>query len=391
MEEHQATVARRTGLREAALEYHRSPVRVKISVTPTKPLSNQRDLSLAYSPGVAYACLAIEENPALAADFTSRGNLVGVVTNGNGGAGPGRHRPAGRQAGDGARAACSRSSPASTCSTSSSPRKTRQAGRDHRRARAHAGRRQPRGHQGAGVLHHRAPPARAHEHPGLPRRPARHRHHLAAAVITRPGAGGQADRRDQARRLGRRRGGDRLPGPAGGAGREAREHLRLRFAGVIHDRREDRLDESKARYQRDAAHAGRRHGRRRRGAGLLGGRRDHAGHGQDHGRQADHPRAGQPRAGNPPRAGAPRADCIIIATGRSDYRTRSTTCCASLHLPRRAGLRRHPHHRGDEAGLRARDRGAGQGRDQRRGGLGLFGPRAALRADYIIPTPFDRG
>jgi malate dehydrogenase (oxaloacetate-decarboxylating)(NADP+) len=69
-------------LRDAALEYHRSPTRGKIAVTPTKPLSNQRDLSLAYSPGVAYACLAIEEDPQLAADFTSRGNLVGVVTNG---------------------------------------------------------------------------------------------------------------------------------------------------------------------------------------------------------------------------------------------------------------------------------------------------------------------
>ncbi|HEX6363036.1 MAG TPA: NADP-dependent malic enzyme [Albitalea sp.] len=69
-------------LRDAALEYHRSPVRGKISVKPTKALVNQRDLSLAYSPGVAYACLAIEEEPALAADFTSRGNLVGVVTNG---------------------------------------------------------------------------------------------------------------------------------------------------------------------------------------------------------------------------------------------------------------------------------------------------------------------
>ncbi|WP_019560564.1 MULTISPECIES: NADP-dependent malic enzyme [Caldimonas] len=69
-------------LRDAALEYHRSPVRGKIAVTPTKPLSNQRDLSLAYSPGVAYACLAIEEDPRLAADYTSRGNLVGVVTNG---------------------------------------------------------------------------------------------------------------------------------------------------------------------------------------------------------------------------------------------------------------------------------------------------------------------
>src|SRR6185295_9952511 len=69
-------------LRDAALEYHRSPSRGKISVTPTKPLSNQRDLSLAYSPGVAYACLAIEKDPALAHEYTSRGNLVGVVTNG---------------------------------------------------------------------------------------------------------------------------------------------------------------------------------------------------------------------------------------------------------------------------------------------------------------------
>jgi len=69
-------------LRDAALEYHRSPVRGKIAVTPTKPLSNQRDLSLAYSPGVAYACLAIEADPTLAHDFTARGNLVGVVTNG---------------------------------------------------------------------------------------------------------------------------------------------------------------------------------------------------------------------------------------------------------------------------------------------------------------------
>jgi len=69
-------------LRDAALDYHRTPVRGKISVAPTKPLSNQRDLSLAYSPGVAYACLAIEADPALAAEYTSRANLVGVITNG---------------------------------------------------------------------------------------------------------------------------------------------------------------------------------------------------------------------------------------------------------------------------------------------------------------------
>ncbi len=69
-------------LREAAREYHRSPTRGKIAVTPTKPLSNQRDLSLAYSPGVAYPCLDIEADPSLASEYTSRGNLVGVITNG---------------------------------------------------------------------------------------------------------------------------------------------------------------------------------------------------------------------------------------------------------------------------------------------------------------------
>ncbi|MDO9569079.1 MAG: NADP-dependent malic enzyme [Hydrogenophaga sp.] len=69
-------------LRDAALDYHRSPNKGKISVNPTKPLSNQRDLSLAYSPGVAYPCLAIEKDPTLAAEYTSRGNLVGVITNG---------------------------------------------------------------------------------------------------------------------------------------------------------------------------------------------------------------------------------------------------------------------------------------------------------------------
>jgi len=69
-------------LRDAAREYHRSPTRGKISVTPTKPLANQLDLSLAYSPGVAYPCLDIQADPSKAAEYTSRGNLVGVITNG---------------------------------------------------------------------------------------------------------------------------------------------------------------------------------------------------------------------------------------------------------------------------------------------------------------------
>jgi len=69
-------------LRDAAREYHRNPSRGKIAVTATKPLSNQRDLSLAYSPGVAYPCLDIQADPSKAFDYTSRGNLVGVITNG---------------------------------------------------------------------------------------------------------------------------------------------------------------------------------------------------------------------------------------------------------------------------------------------------------------------
>jgi malate dehydrogenase (oxaloacetate-decarboxylating)(NADP+) len=69
-------------LRDAARDYHRTPTKGKISITPTKPLSNQRDLSLAYSPGVAYPCLDIQADPKLSYEYTSRGNLVGVITNG---------------------------------------------------------------------------------------------------------------------------------------------------------------------------------------------------------------------------------------------------------------------------------------------------------------------
>jgi malate dehydrogenase (oxaloacetate-decarboxylating)(NADP+) len=69
-------------LREAALYYHRQPKPGKIAVTPIKQLTNQYDLSLAYSPGVAFACEEIVADPGEASTLTSRGNLVGVITNG---------------------------------------------------------------------------------------------------------------------------------------------------------------------------------------------------------------------------------------------------------------------------------------------------------------------
>src|SRR5574343_473850 len=69
-------------LREAALYYHREPKPGKIAVTPIKQLTNQYDLSMAYSPGVAFACEEIVADPREASTLTSRANLVGVITNG---------------------------------------------------------------------------------------------------------------------------------------------------------------------------------------------------------------------------------------------------------------------------------------------------------------------
>src|ERR1700675_2695933 len=69
-------------LRESALEYHRLPTPGKIAVMPTKPLANQHDLALAYTPGVAEACNAIVADPGEAASLTARSNLVAVITNG---------------------------------------------------------------------------------------------------------------------------------------------------------------------------------------------------------------------------------------------------------------------------------------------------------------------
>src|SRR3954451_22724289 len=69
-------------LRKAAHEYHRLPTPGKIAVAPTKGLVNQRDLALAYTPGVASVCESIAADPAAASSYTARANLVAVITNG---------------------------------------------------------------------------------------------------------------------------------------------------------------------------------------------------------------------------------------------------------------------------------------------------------------------
>ena len=68
--------------RQEALDYHSQGRKGKIEVVATKPCSTARDLSLAYSPGVAEPCLAIEKDPELAYEYTAKGNLVAVISNG---------------------------------------------------------------------------------------------------------------------------------------------------------------------------------------------------------------------------------------------------------------------------------------------------------------------
>ena len=74
--------AAKAKLRDAALDYHEFPSPGKIAIAPTKQMINQRDLALAYSPGVAAACDAIVADPGEVSTVTARGNLVAVITNG---------------------------------------------------------------------------------------------------------------------------------------------------------------------------------------------------------------------------------------------------------------------------------------------------------------------
>ncbi len=226
------TTLRDEELLKAALEYHRLPTPGKISIAPTKGLTNQRDLALAYSPGVAYACLAIKDDPKEAASLTSRANLVGVVTNGTAVLGLGHIGPlAAKPVMEGKALPVQEVRRHRRLRHRARRARPGRARRARRRARADPGRRQPRGHQGAGVLLHRGEAARAAQHPGLPRRPARHRDHLGRGGAERHEDRRQAARRHQARVLGRRRRGDRVPRRVRRPRREEAEHLRHRLEG----------------------------------------------------------------------------------------------------------------------------------------------------------------
>ena len=191
-------------IREASLEYHRQPPPGKISIAPTKDLTNQRDLALAYSPGVAAACDEIVREPAEARNLTARGNLIGVVTNGTAVLGLGADRAARRKAGDGRQGGAVQEVRRHRLLRHRGQRtRPGQAGRDHRGAGADVRRHQSRRHQGAGMLLRRAEAPRADEDPGLPRRPARHGDHRRRGDHERAARRRQGYRQRQARLLGR--------------------------------------------------------------------------------------------------------------------------------------------------------------------------------------------
>ncbi len=203
---------RQDSTRQAALDYHEFPKPGKLEVRATKPLANGRDLSRAYSPGVAEACIEIKADPTNASRYTSRGNLVAVVTNGSAVLGLGNIGAARRQAGDGGQGRPVQEIRQYRLLRPRSRRiRSRKAGRNRLRAGTDLRRDQPRRHQGAGLFHRRTNLPRADEHPGVSRRPARHGDRRRRRGDERAARGGQAFRPDQGGLHRRRGGGNRLP------------------------------------------------------------------------------------------------------------------------------------------------------------------------------------
>jgi hypothetical protein len=213
------------GKREA-LEFHSKGRPGKIQVVPTKPLTTQRDLSLAYSPGVAEPCMEIFRDPAEVFKYTARGNLVAVITDGTAVLGLGDIGPlASKPVMEGQGGALQEVRRHRRVRHRDQLEELRPLHRDGRRAGADLRRDQPRGHQGAGVLLHRGGAQEADEHPGVPRRPARHGDHQRGRLAQRRGDPGQEAGGPQDR--GQRRGslGGRvhalLPEPRGQGGERA--------------------------------------------------------------------------------------------------------------------------------------------------------------------------
>ena len=170
--------ARPTFTDQEALLFHSQGRPGKLEVIATKPMATQRDLSLAYSPGVAVPVLAIAEDESRAYDYTTKGNFVAVITNGTAILGLGnRGALAAKPVMEGKAVLFKRFADIDSIDLEVNTEDPDEFINCVKIPRQGLGRHQPRRHQGAGVLHHRAAAARAARHSGVPRRPARHRDH----------------------------------------------------------------------------------------------------------------------------------------------------------------------------------------------------------------------
>ena len=248
-------------LAQAALDYHRYPTPGKIAVTPTKGMSNQRDLALAYSPGVAVPCLEIQKDPLKAYDYTAKGNLVAVISNGTAVLGLGNiGAVAGKPVMEGKGCLFKKfagidvfdieideTDPDKLVETIASLEPT---------------------FGGINLEDIKAPECfldrdqapGADEDPGVPRRPARHGDRGGGGAAQRARGGRQADRGRQAGLLGRRCRRHRLPehrGRAWACGARTSGSPTARASST--QGRTESMDEQKAQYAQDTArpHAGR--------------------------------------------------------------------------------------------------------------------------------------
>ena len=165
----------------------------KIEVTPKVPLKHRDDLSRAYTPGVARVCLAIAENPEDARRLTIKRNTVAVVTDGSAVLGLGNIGPAAAlPVMEGKAALFKQFAGVDAWPVCLDTQDSDADRRDRPRHRPGLRRDQPGGHRRAAVLRDRGPAARAARHPGVPRRPARHRDRRARRPDQRPAGGRQA-------------------------------------------------------------------------------------------------------------------------------------------------------------------------------------------------------
>ncbi len=240
---------------------------------------NQHDLALAYSPGVAAACEEIVADPANAFRYTARGNLVAVITNGTAVLGLGNIGPlASKPVMEGKAVLFKKFAGIDVFDIEIAENDPLKLVEVIAALEPTFGGINLEDIKAPDCFCRRARAARAHEDPGLPRRPARHRHRRRRGHAERAEGGGQGHRRGQAGRVRRRRRGAGLPGAAGQARAEAREHLGHRPGrrGLRRPHRTDGRGQAHVRAADPAAHAGRGDAGRRHLPRPVGRRRAQA-------------------------------------------------------------------------------------------------------------------